>query len=230
MNRIFDKYNLNLYDKEYLIKIITPIIESPMFQKRMTNEFLHHGNITLGEHILEDTVVTYLLAKKNKNINIDLAVKIAMMHDLYTIPWQNNRDAHVKCFFNKHGFRHPIEAAINSITWYPNFFKNDSDAKIIIDGIIHHMFPLPVRSFTKENIKKIELKNIDSFNSLDDIYQQMIIDSLKRGKIGGLSFSRSKYKEGRIMSLADRKVSLKQIKNFSSFIALLTGHNKSLKK
>lgn len=230
VNSIFAKYNLDLSDKEYLIRTINPIIESPMFQKRLTNEFLHHSNITLGEHILEDTVLTYLIAKKKKNIRIDLAVKIAMLHDLYTIPWQNNKATHVNHFFNKHGFRHPIEAAINSILWYPNIFKNSDEANIIIDGIIHHMFPLPVRSFNKESIKKVELKNINSFNSLDDIYQKMIIDSLNRRKIGILSFSRSKYKEGRIMSLADKKVSLGQIKNFSSFKALFTGHNKSLKK
>lgn len=230
VNSIFAKYNLDLSDKEYLIRTINPIIESPMFKKRLTNEFLHHSNITLGEHILEDAVLTYLIAKKKKKTRIDLAVKIAMLHDLYTIPWQNNKAAHVNHFFNKHGFRHPIEAAINSILWYPDIFKNSDEANIIIDGIIHHMFPLPVRSFNKESIKKVELKNINSFNSLDDIYQKMIIDSLNRRKIGILSFSRSKYKEGRIMSLADKKVSLGQIKNFSSFKALFTGHNKSLKK
>ena len=34
------------------------------FQRRMTSEFKHHGEITLGAHILEDTVVNYLLSKK----------------------------------------------------------------------------------------------------------------------------------------------------------------------
>lgn len=228
LDDIFNKYNLDLIDRKYLTKVIEPIINHSEFQKRMTNEFLHHSNITLGKHILEDTVLAYLMAKKKKNINIDLVIKIALFHDLYTIPWQNNKEAHVKHFFNKHGFRHPIEATVNAITWYPEYFKSDAD--IIIDGIIHHMFPLPVRSFNREKLIKIELKNIDSFNKLDTLYQDLIIQSVKRRKIFGLSFSFSKYTEGRIMSSADKKVSRKQIKNFSSFKALFTGHNKSLRK
>ena len=157
-----------------------------------------------------------------------MVIKIALFHDLYTIPWQNNKKAHVKHFFNKHGFRHPIEAVINAINWYPDYFNNDAD--IIIDGIIHHMFPLPVRSFKLKDVEKIELKNNYDFNKLDDVYQKMIINSIKRGKIGIISLARSKYQEGRIVSLADKKVSLRQIKDFASFKALFTGHNKSLKK
>ena len=46
------------------------------------------------------------------------------MHDLYTLPWQNNFEAKVDKFYNKHGFRHSIEALIN-----------------------HYMYLLPIRSF-----------------------------------------------------------------------------------
>lgn len=231
VNEIFDKYNLSLEDKDYLKNIIFPIISNNYFQERMTNKFLHHSDITLGEHIIEDTIETYLLSKKylnrkNKtNYRIDLALKIAMLHDLYTVPWQNNPEARVKHFFDKHGFRHPVEAIINGITWYPDLFQDEMESKIIIDGVLHHMFPLPVKYL---NIKT-ELKNRDFYDKLDETYKVMIQDSLKRKKIGPISFSRSKYQEGRIMSRADRKVSRKQIKNFSSAKALLTGHNKRLK-
>ena len=149
LNDIFDKYNLDTNDRNYLIKIVNPITNHVEFQKRMTNEFMHHGSITLGMHILEDMVISYLIAKKKKNVNIDLVVIIALFHDLYTIPWQNNKDAHVKYFINKHGFRHPIEAVVNAITWYPDYFKNIDEAIIIVDRIIHHMFPLKVREFNK---------------------------------------------------------------------------------
>ena len=225
INDIFNKYNLTLEDKNYLLSIMNPIINNINFQKRMTDEFLHHGSISLGEHIIEDSVVTYLLSKKH-NYRTDLAVKIAMLHDLYTLPWQNNPDAKVKHFFDKHGFRHPTEAVINSITWYPELFIDKDEAKIIIDGILHHMFPLPVRYLND----KTEIKNRELFNKLDKYYQTTIIDSLKRKKIGGISFSRSKYVEGRIMAKADRKVSRKQIKDFSSAKSLLTGHNKKITK
>ena len=226
LDKIFDKYNLNLEDRNYLDKIIIPIINHPEFQKRMTKEFFHHGDITLGEHILEDSVLTYLLAKKRNDIKIDLAIKIAMLHDLYTIPWQNNKEAKVKRFFNKHGFRHPIEAVINGVTWYPEIFNDEEESKIIIDGVLHHMFPLPVRYLNK----KTELKNWDVYDNLDESYKLMINASLKRKKLGPVSFSRSKYIEGRIMSKADKKVSRKQIKNISSANALITGHNKKLEK
>ncbi len=226
-DNICNNYKLTKEDKDYLSKIVLPIINNDNFKKRMTSEFLHHGNITLGEHIIEDTIVTYKLSKKRKNntFNMDIAIKIALLHDLYTLPWQNNREAKVKQFFDKHGFRHPIEAVINSITWYPEIFNN-SDSVIIIDGILHHMFPLPVKYLNN----KTELKNRELYNNLDNKYKEIINNSLKRKKIGPISFTRSKYMEGRIMAKADRKVSRKQIRDFSSAKALITGHNKKIEK
>lgn len=234
INDILDKYSLDEKDKEELRKIIFPIVNHYEFKKRITNKFPHHGSITLGEHIIEDAVLTYKLSKKeklkNKNIRIDLAVLIAMFHDLYTIPWQNNKDAKVKHFFHKHGFRHPIEAVINSINWYPNYFKDSNDSKVIIDGILHHMYPLPVMRLDYKKLDYYEIKNISMFKDISSDNQTYIIDSLNRKKIGPVSLSRSKYLEGRIMSKADKKVSRKQIKNFQSFKALLTGHNKKINK
>lgn len=230
VSNLYNKYDLNNNDEEYLNSIMLPIISNPFFKRRMTNEFLHHGNITLGEHIIEDTILTYLLSKKriNKkkydNFRMDLAIKISMLHDLYTVPWQNNIAAKVKHFFNKHGFRHPIEAVINGITWYPELFQNNSDSVIIIDGILHHMFPLPVRYLNND----VELKNKKLFDNLDNKFKEMINNSLQRKKLGPLSFSKSKYLEGRIMAKADRIVSRKQIQDFSSLKALITGNNKKI--
>ena len=227
INFLFQKYKIKEEEKELILKIIKPIIEHPEFQRRCTSKFLHHGSITLGEHILEDTIVTYKLSRKylkNKNYNIDAALKIAMFHDLYTIPWQNNKEqAKVKRFFNKHGFRHPLEAVINAYTWYTELFD---DKKIIIDGILHHMYPLPVTCLTKE----AELKNNDLVKKLPEDIIHYIIDSTNRGRIWKISLARSKFKEGRIMAKADRYVSFRQIKNFSNLVSLLTGYNKKLKK
>ena len=234
LDSLYNKYHLTMEDKKFLNKIILPIINNPKFQERMTSNFLHHSDITLGEHILEDSIVTYLLSKKyinkhkNTNYRLDLAVIIALLHDLYTIPWQNNKEASVHHFFSKHGFRHPIEAVINSLNWYPELF-NSTDKEIIIDGIVHHMYPLPVRVINENKIDKLELKNYDNYHKLSNENKELLIKSSKRKKIGVISFSKSKYMEGRIMSKADKKVSRKQIKNLSSAKALLTGHNKKIK-
>ena len=216
-NKICNKYHLNNEDKNYIKEIIWPIINDDNFQIRLTNKFPHHGVITLGEHIIEDVIMTYILSKKyvnkkkDNNYKIDLAIKIALLHDLYTLPWQNNKEAKVKHFFDKHGFRHPVESVINSITWYPDLF-NEETSFVIIDGILHHMNPLPVRYLDN----KTELKNRELYDKLDDNYKKMINDSLKRKRIGKISLARSKSKEGKIMAKADRKVSRKQIKDFSS--------------
>ena len=230
LNRIIDKYKLSDDEKKEFRNIINSIFEHNEFQRRMTNEFLHHSNITLGEHILEDAVLTYKMCKKRNNVNIELAVKIAMLHDLYTNPWQNNKKNKVKNFCNKHGFRHPIEAVINANVWFPELFKNKEESKIIIDGILHHMYPLPVRTFIDSDINKMELKNFDLIDKLSDQSKKIIIESLNRKKVKNYSVSKSKYKEGKIMSKADKKVSRGQIKNISSLTSLVTGHNKSLKK
>ena len=229
IEKIFNKYNLNDSEKEELYKIIFPIFRHEEFQKRLGDSFKHHGDITLGMHILEDTVLTYLLAKKivrkNQNFRIDLALKIAMLHDLYTYPWQNS-GLKTKKFFNKHGFRHPLDATINAISWYPELFQDDYESEIIIDGILHHMYPLPVKILDYN----IELLNDELLNNLDEKYKKMIIKSLSRHKMGGISWSRSSSKEGKLVAKADKKASIKQIKNFSSAKALITGKNKSLKK
>lgn len=232
LNQLIKKYGLGPDDYNYLKKIINPIYNHNEFKKRLTDEYLHHSDITLGEHILEDTIVTYILGNKylkKHSIDMSLAIKISMLHDLYTLPWQNNELAKVHKFFNKHGFRHPLEAAINAVNWFPEIFNDQEESKIIIDGIIHHMFPLPVRRLKINKINKIELKNEELFNSLSDDYKKMIVDSVNRKRLGPVSFSRSKYYEGRIMSKADKKVARKEIKNFASAKALITGKNKRLK-
>ncbi len=235
LDNLFNKYKLNEKEKLELKVIIRPIVIHPEFEKRLTKEFMHHGSFTLGEHIIKDAIVTYKLSKKYENrkhkkeYNTKLAVTIAMMHDLYTESWQN-REEKPKHFYNKHGFRHPIEAVINACLWYPELFKNEKDDKIIIDGIIHHMYPLPVTSYVDSKYNKRELKNFLETNELDDKIKKIIIDSTKRRKIYKVSFTRSKYKEGRIMSKADKQVARRELNNYHSAKALITGTNKRIIK
>ena len=224
MNNLLNKY-LNKEEQNEFSSIVEPIYKSYEFQRRLTSEFPHHGKVTLGEHIIEVAILTYKKCKKKKDVDLKTSVYIAMMHDLYTIPWQNNEDGNVKKFINKHGFRHPIEAVINSINWFPLIYK-ENNSEVIIDGILHHMYPLPVRRY-KLNTSLLELKNN---NDIDDEYKNIILKSTRRGKILGTSFSRSKYKEGRIVSHCDKKVSFSQIKNINNLTSLVTGHNKNLLK
>ena len=230
LDDLFFKYKLTKEEKKEFFYIIKDIYNHHEFKKRMKNNFLHHGKTTLGMHILQDAILTYKLSKKinDKNYDTNVAVIIAMLHDLYTSPWQNSTIKN-KHFFNKHGFRHPIEACINAINWFPNLFNDINKANKIIDGIIHHMYPLPVTQVNNIKNNDIELQNFKYIKNLTNKQIDMIIKSTNRGKIGKISLAKSKYKEGRIMSKADKIVSIKQFNNISDFIALLTGKNKKLK-
>lgn len=233
---LLDEYKINNDDKNEFLNIVKSIYLHSEFQRRMTCEFLHHGDITLGMHILEDTIKTYLVSKKylkrykDSNFDLAIALRISMLHDLYTLPWQNNPENKSSKFFNKHGFRHPIEAVINSINFFPELFSNEEDSKKIIDGIVHHMYPLPVACFNDCDTNILELKNYDLIVNLSDMHRKILVWSSNRRKIGNISLCRSKYKEGRIMSKVDKNVSLHQIKNYSSAVALLTGKNKKINK
>lgn len=229
---ILSNYKLTENEIDDIVKVVNHIYIHPEFQKRLTKEFLHHGNMTLGQHIIEDTITTYKLSKKylNNNYRLDLALKISMFHDLYTMPWQNNELAKENRFTNKHGFRHPVEAVINAYAWYKEDFENTIDAKIIVDGIIHHMFPFPVIVMDNRIINNRKLNNFELFKSMPEDIQDLIFESTSRCNFLNLSWSKTKYLEGKIMAKADKKSSLKQFNNLYGIFALVTGKNKSLRK
>ena len=225
LDTLFDKYHFSDEDREFVLSIISDIYNHSEFQKRMSSEFLHHGNITLGRHILEDTIKTYMLSRKyisEDSFDLSIALKISMLHDLYTLPWQNNDENRANHFFHYHGFRHPVEAVINAINWFPELFNDENDSKKIIDGIIHHMYPLPVSKIKNFDSNHIELKNYELVSNLSSKQKELLIWSCKR-------FRRSKYLEGRIVSRADKIISIRQIKDYQSAKALITGKNKKIK-
>lgn len=226
---LFDKYDLLETERIEIYNIIKNIFLHKEFQRRFNNDFLHHGNTTLGEHILEDTIITYLLLsnEKGKGIDTELALKISMMHDLYTNPWQNSK-VKKKSIYHLHGFSHPLEAAINSICWFKEEFKDDYKARILIDGIIHHMYPLPVLSYKESNDNELELNNYKLLKKISKKHKNMIFESSNRNKMGKLSLSPSYYIEGRIMARADKIASVKQLDCVCDATALVTGKNKKL--
>ena len=225
-NKSINRFKLSKSDSKELWNIICPICCNKEFLKRCDEPFYHHDTISLGEHIINDTIVTFQLCKNKKKANIKLACIIAMFHDLYEKPWQNARDH--KKLMNKHGFVHPIEAAINAITWYSEYFKDNKETEIIVDGIIHHMYPLPVRAM---NLEIWDLNNLDKFKKLDKKYQEIISNSTKRWSIRKIGFCRSKYLEGRIVSKADKKVALSlDLKRPGAYLSLINGNNKKIVK
>ena len=235
-NQILSHYGLNAVQKKEFWDIARYIFEHDEFQRRMSSEFPHHGEITLGEHILSDAAQTYKLMlnpKFNKaNFDKKIAVVIALFHDLYTLNWQNNPENWQEYDYNGHAFRHPLEAIINAISWYPEYFTNEKEAYKIIDGVIHHMFPVPVKRFDHS---PMELKNEKLWSKIADKNKKLIIFSSNRGfKYQHFSLCPSSFLEGRIMSKADKMVSvsnylddLKQ-NGLSGIIALFTGGNKNL--
>ena len=229
--KLFDKYELHEVERVEVYNIIKKIFLHDEFQRRCTNEFLHHGNTALGEHILEDTIVTYLLLSndKGKSVNLELALKISMMHDLYTKPWQNS-DYKKNHFSHLHGFSHPLEAVINSLVWFKDEFKNEYEARVLIDGIIHHMYPLPVLAFKDSKNNELELFNYKLINKISKKHRKMIYESSNRAKVGNLSLSRSRFLEGRVMARADKIASTKQLDCVCDATALVTGKNKRLVK
>lgn len=232
INRRLDLNKFSSEDKEEFWSIIKPIFEHEEFQRRLNaKEYAHHGTTSLGTHIISDAMVTYIIAKKYRvkkaTFRHDLAILIAMFHDLYELPWQNSGRIQSR-FTNKHGFTHPLEAAINASTWFPNYFEDLEDAKIIIDGIIHHMYPLPVRALDNTDA---ELNNYDKWDNLNDDIKGLIKLSSNRNKIGSVSLSATKYIEGKLVSKADKLVTIKSDKlSFKAYQALLTGKNSDLNK
>lgn len=234
-NEILEHYGLSYTQKKEFWKIVKHIFEHDEFQRRMSKDFPHHGDITLGEHILSDSAVTYKLTEKTKfkeaYFDRKTAVIIAMFHDLYTLNWQNNPENFQEYDYNGHAFRHPIEAIVNAINWYPEYFKGDETFKII-DGVIHHMYPVPIKRFDGS---PMELKNENLLDNIPDKIKNLIVFSSNRGlKYKHLSICRSYSLEGRVMSQADKIVSfgnyIDDIKRngIGSLTALFTGTNKNL--
>jgi hypothetical protein len=225
------KSKLSLSEEGELRSIIAHIENHDEFQRRLTSEFPHHGEKTLGEHILTTAIVSYKMAKK-RNVDLSTTLTIAMFHDLYTLPWQNSPIKN-KNFSNYHGFRHPIEAIINSYIWFPDAYKDEKQARIIIDGIAHHMFPLPVAKWknpTTVNPNPLELRNIELLPQVKEPVIELLTDTTRRGAIGPYSFDPADTKEGRIVCWADTIGSINDIplNDIDSLMALLTGKNKGL--
>lgn len=237
MEKISDRILFNLFlnsgltitEQKEFYKIAKPIIHHKEFVKRCNSEFPHHGSTSLGEHIIKDAIKTYVLAKEYnkthflKKANIKISVIIALFHDLYTNPWQNSNEKTSVFNPDTHGMTHPIEAVLNSYKWFPKYFKNKKEAEIIIDGIIHHMYPYPVRKVENKNIKISNQKLLNKFK-----YYDYLIQTTKNKTKLKIDIKSPRSIEGKLLVKADKLISLSELNNFNSIKALVNGKNKNL--
>ena len=117
--------------KEYN-EIIKNILEHPEFIKR--KEFKHHSEISVYEHCLAVSKLSYKICKKLK-LDYKSAAIGGLLHDFYTKPWQECSET--KKFLEKHGFTHARDAYKNAHKYFDDMMNEKID-----DIILRHMFPL----------------------------------------------------------------------------------------
>lgn len=125
----------NKKDFNEYYEIVKPILNNKEFKKR--KKFLHHGKVTVYEHSLAVSKLSYCLAKKLK-LDYKSAAIGGLLHDFYNNPWQNKTKK--TKFFQKHGFIHANQAFKNSQKIFPNLMN-----KKIENIIKRHMFPLNIK-------------------------------------------------------------------------------------
>lgn len=124
---------MTVMEKSEYYKIIYDILKNEEFQKR--KHYPHHGKISVYEHSLAVSKLSYDIAKKLK-LDYKSAAIGGLLHDFYLNPWPSNKQ---KKFFKKHGFVHAREAMENSYQYFPELM-NDKISNIIL----RHMFPLNI--------------------------------------------------------------------------------------
>ena len=107
---------MDINDDYYLI--VKDILNSDEFIKR--KKYRHHGDISVYEHSLKVSRLSYEIAKK---------INLALKRQVFT----------KKPFFKQHGFVHAREALDNSRKFFPQYMN-----KKVENIILRHMFPLNI--------------------------------------------------------------------------------------
>ena len=113
-------------------KIVKEILEHPEFIKR--KNFKHHSNISVYDHCLAVSKLSYKLARR-MHLDYKSAAIGGLLHDFYTKPWQECNEK--KKLLEQHGFTHAKDALMNAHRYFPNLMNEKID-----DIILRHMFPL----------------------------------------------------------------------------------------
>ncbi len=144
MTKCENVYIIMLYEKRGIMRkfydysewqeIVYPILTSKEYFKRRT--FRHHGDITVYDHCVHVSRLSYRIAKK-LHLDYKSAAIAGLLHDLYTTPWQEVTVK--KPFFEQHGFTHARDALKNSRKFYKKYLNPK-----IENAILRHMFPLNI--------------------------------------------------------------------------------------
>ena len=118
------------WEKEYY-NIVKDILEHEEFIKR--KEYKHHDNISVYDHCLAVSKLSYEMAKKEK-LDYKSAAIGGLLHDFYRKPWQECTKR--KKFLEMHGFTHARDALLNAHKFFPHLMNDKID-----DIILRHMFP-----------------------------------------------------------------------------------------
>lgn len=119
-------------DKREYYEIIYDILKNDEFQKRKT--YKHHGNVSVYDHSLAVSKISYCIAKK-LNLDYKSAAIGGLLHDFYSEPWNTKPKA--QKLSQAHGFTHAKEALENSHKYFPELMNEKID-----NIILRHMFPL----------------------------------------------------------------------------------------
>lgn len=122
---------MSVNDKMEYYSIVKDILKNDEFQKRKT--YSHHGKISVYDHSLAVSKLSYTIAKK-MNKDYKAAAIGGLLHDFYFKPW---KELEKRPFLQKHGFVHAKEAVVNSYRYFPELMNPK-----IENIILRHMFPL----------------------------------------------------------------------------------------
>ncbi len=119
------------WKKDYY-NIVDEILKNDEFIKR--KKFKHHDNISVYDHCLAVSKLSYEIARK-MNLDYKSAAIGGLLHDFYSKPWQDNKKK--EKLLEAHGFTHAKDALLNAHKYFPNLMNEKID-----DIILRHMFPL----------------------------------------------------------------------------------------
>ena len=125
---------MTINDRIEYYSIINEILKNEEFQKR--KNFMHHGNLSVYDHSLAVSKLSYTLAKRLKKDYKSAAIG-GLLHDFYVNPWKEIKEK--QKLLKKHGFTHALNAKNNAKLYFPNLLN-----KKVENIIERHMFPLNV--------------------------------------------------------------------------------------
>ena len=125
---------MTINDRIEYYSIINEILKNEEFQKR--KNFMHHGNLSVYDHSLAVSKLSYTLAKRLKKDYRSAAIG-GLLHDFYVNPLKEIKEK--QKLLKKHGFTHALDAKNNAKLYFPNLLN-----KKVENIIERHMFPLNV--------------------------------------------------------------------------------------